>query len=106
LLLLVLHWCLVRHMWLLLLVCVLAGACGFDFRSAFVDYGLVFCVGGGVATVECVVECSTEGFSRAVDTCCRRFEVCHCALLVQIMTRSVWDRTVWVVVWVGIDAGL
>lgn len=63
---LVLHWCLVCHMWLLLLVCVLAGACGFDFRSAFVDYGLVFCVGGGVATVECVVECSTEGFSRAL----------------------------------------
>jgi hypothetical protein len=57
---------LVRHVRLLLLVCVLAGACGFDLRAAFIDDGLVLCVGGGVAAVECVVESSAEGFSCAL----------------------------------------
>jgi hypothetical protein len=91
---------------LLLLVCVLTGACGLDLRTAFVDDGLVLCVGGGVSAIECVVECSAKGFSCAVDTCCCRFEVCHCALLVQIMTGSVWDRAVWIVVIVGVDTRL
>ena len=60
----------IPHVWLLLLLLllsgVLAGACGFDFRSAFVDDGLVFGVRGGVAAVECVVERSAEGFSCAL----------------------------------------
>lgn len=90
----------VPHVWLLLLLLllllgsVLAGACGFDFRSAFVDDGLVFGVRGGVAAVECVVEGSAEGFSCAVDTRCCCLEVCHRALLVQIVTSAVWNRAV------------
>jgi hypothetical protein len=106
-LLLVWHWRLVCHVRLLLLVCVLTGACGLDFRTAFIDDGLVFRVGGWVSAIERVVECSAEGFSCAVNTCCCCFKVCHCTLLVQVVTGSVWDWTIWViVVGVGVDARL
>jgi hypothetical protein len=56
---------LVPHLLLLmcLLLCVLPRACGFDFRTTFIDDGLVLCVGGGVAAVEGIVECTAEGFS-------------------------------------------
>ena len=64
-------------MWLLLLVCVLAGACGFDFRSAFVDYGLVFCVGGGVAAVEGIIERSAKGFSSTLGLVLMCFPQCN-----------------------------
>jgi hypothetical protein len=57
----------VRVLLLLLVVLRLAGARGFDFSPAFVDHGLVFCVGGWVAPVEGVVEGSAEGFACALE---------------------------------------
>lgn len=51
---------------LLRLTCILPRARSFDFRAPFFDDGLVFCVGGGVAAVERVVECTSEGFSCAL----------------------------------------
>lgn len=37
-----------------------------DLRASGVDDGLVLRVRGGVAAVECVVECAAEGFAGAL----------------------------------------